>query len=118
MQSVHPSWSSLYRQHFLRIQAVPAPAVVPTIAGICIEAKKRTIAHSDDVRQSKSAAACVLGTINPWNIASMYQNWYTTKVLVVDQVLWGHNSRFYCEFMMFWHHFLPAMVVVHAADAQ
>ena len=105
-------------QHFLRIQPVPAPAVVSTVVGMCIEVKKCTIAQSDAVGQSKATTECVLGTINPCVIATVCENWYTTRALLVDQVFGGHNNRLYCDFMTLWHHFLPTVVVVHAADAR
>ena len=89
-----------------------------TVAGMYIEIEKCTISQSDAVGQSKATAESVLGTINPCVIATVCENWYTTRALLVDQVFWVHNSRFYCDFMTLWHHFLPAVVVVHAADAR
>ena len=84
----------MYRQHFLRIQPVPAPVVVATVAGMYIEIEKCTISQSDAVGQSKATAESVLGTINPCAIATVFESCYITRALVVDQVVWGHNSRF------------------------
>ena len=86
-----------------------------TVADMYIEIEKCTISQSDAVGQSKATAESVFGTINPCVIATVCENWYTTRALLVDQVFWVHNSRFYCDFMT---HFLPAVVVVHAADAR